>query len=119
MYKQTLYKIHTDHLSDKKIKKDNKYKKFNYGYNEELDCVIISKDGTLGDIYEIQGLKVGIPKTPNKINGEDLKKEDQVFKQKVFSKYYGHILNKQSAIDIDDMSDWRKAELLFKINKHK
>jgi N-acylneuraminate cytidylyltransferase len=46
-------------------------------------------------------------------------KEDQVFKQKVFSKYYGHILNKQSAIDIDDMSDWRKAELLFKINKHK
>ena len=81
MYKQTLYKIHTDHLSDKKIKKDNKYKKFNYGYNEELDCVIISKDGTLGDIYEIQGLKVGIPKTPNKINGEDLKKEDQVFKQ--------------------------------------
>ncbi len=81
MYKQTLYKIHTDHLSDKKIKKNNKYKKFNYGYNEELDCVIISKDGTLGDIYEIQGLKVGIPKTPNKINGEDLKKEDQVFKQ--------------------------------------
>ena len=81
MYKQTLYKIHTDHLSDKKIKKDNKYKKFNYGYNEELDCVIISKDGTLGDIYEIQGLKVGIPKTPNKIDGEDLNKEDQVFKQ--------------------------------------
>ena len=81
MYKQTLYKIHTDHLSDKKVKKNNKYKKFDYGYNEELDCVIISKDGTLGDIYEIQGLKVGIPKTPNKINGEDLKKEDQVFKQ--------------------------------------
>ena len=81
MYKQTLYKIHTDHLSDKKVKKNNKYKKFDYGYNEELDCVIISKDGTLGDIYEIQGLKVGIPKTPNKIDGEDLKKEDQVFKQ--------------------------------------
>ena len=81
MYKQTLYKIHTEHLSDKKIKNHNKYKKFKYGYNEDLDCVIISKDGTLGDIYEIQGLKVGIPKTPNKIDGEDLKKEDQVFKQ--------------------------------------
>jgi len=81
MYKQTLYKIHTEHLSDKKIKNHNKHKKFKYGYNEDLDCVIISKDGTLGDIYEIQGLKVGIPKTPNKIDGEDLKKEDQVFKQ--------------------------------------
>ena len=81
MYEQTLYKIHRDHLSDKKIKNLNKYKKFEYGYNENLDCVIISKDGTLGDIYEIQGLKVGIPKTPKKIQGEDLKKEDQVFKQ--------------------------------------
>ena len=81
MYEQTLYTIHRDHLSDKKIKNLNKYKKFEYGYNENLDCVIISKDGTLGDIYEIQGLKVGIPKTPKKIQGEDLKKEDQVFNQ--------------------------------------
>ena len=81
MYEQTLYTIHRDHLSDKKVKNLNKYKKFEYGYNENLDCVIISKDGTLGDIYEIQGLKVGIPKTPKKIQGEDLKKEDQVFKQ--------------------------------------
>ncbi len=81
MYEQTLYTIHRDHLSDKKIKNLNKYKKFEYGYNENLDCVIISKDGTLGDIYEIQGLKVGIPKTPKKIQGEDFKKEDQVFNQ--------------------------------------
>jgi len=81
MYKQTLYQIHKDHLSKKKIKNLNKYKKFEYGYNEDLDCVIISKDGTLGDIYEIQGLKVGIPKTPNNIDGETLKKEFQVFKK--------------------------------------
>ena len=81
MYKQTLYQIHKDHLSNKKIKNLNKYKRFEYGYNEDLDCVIISKDGTLGDIYEIQGLKVGIPKTPNNIDGETLKKEFQVFKK--------------------------------------
>ncbi len=79
MYKQNLYSIHIDHLEDKKIKNQNKYKKFKPGYNEELDCVIISKDGTIGDIYEIQGLKVAIPKTPKEINGSDLKKEDQVF----------------------------------------
>jgi hypothetical protein len=81
MYKQTLYTIHRKHLLDKKIKHTNKHNNFKYGYNEDLDCVIISKDGTLGDIYDIQGLKVGLPQTPNKINGEDLKKEDQVFKQ--------------------------------------
>ena len=79
MYKQNLYSIHTSHLDDKKIKNQNRYKKFKPGYNEELDCVIISKDGTIGDIYEIQGLKVAIPKIPKQINGSDLKKEDQVF----------------------------------------
>jgi hypothetical protein len=82
MYKQTLYKIHNTHLSDKKIKHLNKHKKFEYGYNEDLDCVVISKDGTIGDIYEIQGLKVAIPKTPDAIDGEDLKQSDQFFKIK-------------------------------------
>ena len=38
MYEQTLYTINRDHLSDKKIKNLNKYKKFEYGYNENLDC---------------------------------------------------------------------------------
>ena len=80
MYKQTLYTVHNDHLADKKVKHTNKHKNFKYGYNEDLDCVIISKDGTLGNIYNIQGLKVGLPKTPDKIYGEDLKKADQVFK---------------------------------------
>ena len=80
MYKQDLYTVHTKHLADKKVKHTNKHKNFKYGYNQDLDCIIISKDGTLGDIYEIQGLKVGLPKTPEKINGKDLKKANQVFK---------------------------------------
>ena len=82
MYKQTLYTIFQDHLENKTIKRLNKGKKFKYGYNSELDCVIISKDGTLGDIYEIQGLKVGIPQTPKKIDGQDKKKKDQYFVKK-------------------------------------
>ena len=79
MYKQSLYNIITDHIDTKEVKRKNKYKKYEYGYNEELDCVVISKDGTIGEIYEIQGLKVAIPKTPININGSKLKKEDQVF----------------------------------------
>ena len=81
MYKQTLYKVHKDHLSKKSIKHQNKHKKFNYGYNHELDCVVISKDGTLGEIYEIQNLKVGLPQTPKKIAGQKLKKVDQYFRK--------------------------------------
>ena len=79
MYKQSLYKIHTEHLSSKLVKNSNRYKKFEYGYNKDLDCVIISKDGTIGEIYEIQGLKIALPSIPKKINGQELKKEEQVF----------------------------------------
>ena len=79
MYKQNLYKIHTEHLSSKLVKNNNRYKKFEYGYNKDLDCVIISKDGTIGEIYEIQGLKIALPLIPKKINGQELKKEEQVF----------------------------------------
>ena len=79
MYQQTLYAIHTDHLNRKDVKSDNRYKKFKYGYNKDLDCVIISKDGTLGEIYEIQGLRIGLPKAPKEVAGMEIKKEDQVF----------------------------------------
>ena len=79
MYKQSLYNIITDHVGTKEVKRKNKYKKYDYGYNEDLDCVVISKNGTIGEIYEIQGLKVAIPEVPSNIDGQKLKKEDQVF----------------------------------------
>ena len=86
MYKQNLYSIHTSHLKDKKIKNQNRYKKFKSGYNEGLDCVIISKDGTIGDIYEIQGLKIAIHKIPEKeyysiYHNKRCKKEVAPYKQ--------------------------------------
>ena len=80
-YKQDLYKVHTEHLKDSRVKKDNRYKKFKYGLNKDLDCVIISKDGTLGEIYEVQGLRIGLPKAPDTMPGADLPKQDQVFRQ--------------------------------------
>jgi len=46
--------------------KKNKAKNWEYGYNEKYDIVVISKDGTVGDIYDIQGLKIVLPKTPAK-----------------------------------------------------
>ena len=81
MYNQNLYKVHTEHLLSKLVKNNNRYKKFEYGYNKDLDCVVISKDGTIGEIYEIQGLKIALPSIPKKINGQELKKEEQVFIQ--------------------------------------
>lgn len=38
--------------------------KWEYGYDEKYDMVVISKDGTLGEVYEINGLKIGLPSLP-------------------------------------------------------
>jgi len=68
MYEQSLYNVLKDYIKPKILKRNNKYKKWEYGYNEEYDFVVISKDGTVGDIYEIQGLKIGIPSKPKEIH---------------------------------------------------
>jgi len=65
MYKQNLYKILKDHVKPKVLKRTNRYKKWEYGYNEEHDMVVISKTGEIGEIYEIQNLKIALPKAEN------------------------------------------------------
>ena len=68
MYEQSLYKILPDHIKESVIKKNNTYKKWKYGYNKEYDVVVISKTGQIGEIYEIQNLRIALPKTPGKVD---------------------------------------------------
>ena len=71
MYKQSLYKI-IQPVKINTLKRLNKSKKWNYGYNKENDIVVISKTGQIGEIYEIQGLKIALPKEPkNLIKGSN------------------------------------------------
>ena len=65
IYQQTLYKVLKDHVKQKTIDKFNRYKKWEYGYNKEHDVVVISKTGKIGEIYEIQNLKIALPKAKN------------------------------------------------------
>ena len=86
-YKQTLYKILPDHIKPKILKRNNRYKKWKYGYDQENDIVVISKSGQIGEIYEIQGLKIALPledkiyKRANKQKREKLSIFDKVRKQ--------------------------------------
>jgi len=65
MYKQSLYKVLDNHIKPKVINRMNRYKKWKYGYNKEHDIVVISKTGEVGEIYEIQNLKIALPKAKN------------------------------------------------------
>ena len=44
----------------------NQRKTWRYGYDSEFDVVVISKNGTVGEVVEIQGLKIGLPVRPPK-----------------------------------------------------
>jgi len=65
MYEQTLYKILPDYIKPKILKRMNRYNKWEYGYNDDHDMIVISKTGQIGDIYEIQNLKIALPKQNN------------------------------------------------------
>ena len=59
-----LYSIVNDYIHKTALNTKNNKKSWDYGYNKEYDLIVISKDGTVGDIYEINGLKVALPSTP-------------------------------------------------------
>jgi len=42
----------------------NKGKKWEYGYNKEHDVIVISKNGKIGEIVEIQNLRIALPPVP-------------------------------------------------------
>jgi hypothetical protein len=67
MYTQELYKI-IEPIRRTTITRLNKGKKWEYGYNKEHDVVVISKTGQIGEIYNIQNLKIALPKSPGKLS---------------------------------------------------
>jgi hypothetical protein len=79
MYKQDLYSVQISHLQQKYVKKLNESKSFKYGFNKDLDCIVISKNGQIGEIYAIQGLKIALPPEPKQIESNSNVPEEQVF----------------------------------------
>jgi hypothetical protein len=108
MYEQSLYKI-IQPIKQAKLNRLNKYKKWEYGYNDDHDIVVISKNGQIGDIYEIQGIKIALPKEPIKVHSKSNKKEDQ----------YWERLPKYKDLDrIKSVFDWRDYPEEFKEKYH-
>ena len=60
-YKQTLYAEIENVINPKILKKNNRYKKWEYGYNKEYDFIVISKTGKIGQVVEIQNLRIALP----------------------------------------------------------
>jgi hypothetical protein len=62
-----LYVILDDYIPKNVLTTKNRHKSWEYGYNKDYDVVVISKDGTIGQIYDINSVKIALPSTPEKV----------------------------------------------------
>jgi hypothetical protein len=85
MYEQTLYQI-IEPVKKTTISRLNKGKKWKYGYNKEHDLVVVSRTGQIGEIYEIQGLKIALPKQPKVVFKHEKNKWVKIDNPKELSK---------------------------------
>ena len=76
MYEQNLVKI-VEPVKINTIKRLNKKNKWEYGYNKENDIVVISKTGKIGEIIEMQGLRIALPMRPVQVYSNEVKKWQQ------------------------------------------
>ena len=81
-----LFLIRKDYISNPIILSKNKGKSWKYGYDEKYDMVVISKDGTIGQIIEINGLVIALPSVPEKVYKRDNKKENQYWEPAEYPK---------------------------------
>ncbi len=80
-YQQTLFKIVKDVVNPKILKKNNRLKKWEYGYNIDYDFIVISKTGQIGQIIEIQNLRIALPAINEPVKRSEVKSEQYWEKQ--------------------------------------
>ena len=68
MYKQSLVKV-VEPIKKTTITRLNRGKKWKYGYNKEHDIIVLSKTGKIGEILEIQNLRIALPPVPVQVHG--------------------------------------------------
>jgi hypothetical protein len=99
-YNQQLVKSLPNHIKDSVIKKNNKSKKWEYGYNEDYDVVVISKTGQIEEVIEIQNLKIALPKREDQVKSESKKWERTPYPSEL--------------IKIKNVADWEAKPEHFK-----
>ena len=103
-YEQTLWKEVKDIINPKILKKQNRFKKWEYGYNSDYDIVIISKTGQIGQIIEIQDLRIALP-TANEPYKRSKIKTDQKWEKQDYPKELSRIKSR---------FDWEDHDTEFK-----
>ncbi len=103
MQKEGLHNLHRvldNYIPKGILKKKNRNKSWQYGYDEKYDLVIISKTGEVGEVYDINGLRIGLPKTP-----ESLQRDTNKWERKNYPK---------ALLKIQSIFQWNEQPNTFK-----
>ena len=73
MYEQSLVKT-VEPVKKTTIIRLNKGKKWKYGYDKEHDIIVLSHNGVIGEIIEIQNLVIALPKVPKSVYSNEKNK---------------------------------------------
>ena len=73
-------------IPNQALKLKNKAKSFKYGYDEKYDVVVISKDGTVGETININGINIGLPLAPKDVDKRSTKKAEQYWEPHEYPK---------------------------------
>jgi hypothetical protein len=87
----TICEIVDGYVDDYVITRGNKARSWQYGYNEKYDMVVISRDGTIGEIYKISNLFIALPAEPEKIHSRSRKIQEQYWEPEEYPKELARI----------------------------
>jgi len=95
-----LYRVLNNYVPKNVLSNKNRNKSWIYGYDEKYDVVVISKTGQIGDVIEISGLKIALPKTPKECLQRHSDKSKQYWERRELPKQLSKI---QSIFQWNDM----------------
>ncbi len=78
---KALYKSLEDYVPKSVLSNKNRNKSWDYGYNEKYDLICISKSGEIGEVLNVQGLIIALPKVPKKIHSRSKSKAMQYWER--------------------------------------
>ena len=104
IYEQTLWKEIKDVVNPKILAKNNRFKKWEYGYNSDYDFIVISKTGKIGQIIEIQNLRIALPAADEPFKRSE-KKAEQYWEKFEYPKELQRIKTR---------FDWEEHSVTFK-----
>ena len=103
-YEQTLWKEIKDVVNPKILAKNNRFKKWEYGYNSDYDFIVISKTGKIGQIIEVQNLRIALPAADKPFKRSE-KKAEQYWERQDYPKELSKIKSR---------FDWEEYPAEFK-----